>query len=573
LGQNIWKEKYLSIIKEIEEGYAEVDLEGKLTNVNLAFCRIWGFTREEIIGQTHRMFTFSKQAREIFKIYKKVYNTGNAIKSYLYEGIGKDRSKRLVDVSISLIKDQKGNPAGFLGIYRDITKHKKTLDQLAAQKSRLGAILQSVKDGIITVDPDMNLIEFNEAAREVCSLSADVKIGSPFSDSHNQCVNVCLKVLQETLKTKRSINIFSTHCNRKPDSPKFLAMSSVPLLNADEEHLGAMLIIRDNTRLRDLEKRLSDHNQYQEIIGKSRQMQEIYRLLDALKNIDTTVLVTGENGTGKELIARALHFNGKREFKTFVTVNCSALAENLLESELFGHVKGAFTGAVSDSEGRFKSADGGTLLLDEIGDISPKIQLQLLRVLQEKEFEPVGSSKSVKVDVRLVASTNRNLKELVDTGIFREDLYYRLKVIEIKVPPLRERQEDIPLLFRHFFTKFSKSFNKHISGADDAVMKVLMHYQWPGNIRELEHVVERAFILCHRRSIGLDHLPTEIIESAKRTDKHPLRNSTGADSDLLDALRKTGWNKAKTARMMGVSRPTVYRLMQKYGLPESDEKV
>ena len=566
MDQSDWKDKYLNVIEEMEEGYAEVDLDGKLTSVNQALCRIWGYSREEIIGQTHELFTSPQQARENFEKYKLVLKTGNSIKSYVFEGIRKDGTKRLLDISASLMNDQHGNPTGFRTIFRDITEQRIAQEQLDAQRSRLGAILQSVRDGIITVDPDMNIIEYNDVASKVCSLASEAQLGQHLSDPDRQCDGACLKVLKETLKTRTGVPRFDHHCHRKKHSPKFLGMSSLPLLNADNELLGAMLIIRDNTRLRNLELQLIERRQYQEIIGRNVKMQEIYNLLDDLKDLDTTVLVTGENGTGKELIARALHFNGKRENKPFVTVNCSALAENLLETELFGHVKGAFTGAVKDSDGRFKTADKGTILLDEIGDISPRIQLKLLRVLQEKVFEAVGSSTPIRVDVRLIACTNRNLKELVDSGEFREDLYYRLKVIEIEVPPLRHRVDDIPLLVNHFQKRFNTAFSKSISTADAGVMDALANYSWPGNVRELEHVIERAFVLCNVRSIGLDHLPMEIIEGANRQSLSQQSKSQDKGGELRAILQQTGWNKAKTARLMGISRPTLYRLIQQHGL-------
>ncbi|MBT7714790.1 MAG: sigma 54-interacting transcriptional regulator [Deltaproteobacteria bacterium] len=573
MDQSDWKDKYLNIIEEMEEGYAEVDLDGKLTSVNQALCKIWGYSREEMIGQTHELFTSPQQARENFEKYSSVLKTGNSIKSYVFEGIRKDGTKRLLDISASLMNDQHGNPTGFRTIFRDITEQWIAQEQLDAQRSRLGAILQSVRDGIITVDPDMNIIEYNDVAREICSLASDARLGHQLTDPRSECDSACLKLLKDTLEAKTGVQRFDHHCHRKNHSPKYLVMSSLPLLNAEEELLGAMLLIRDNTRLRDLERQLNDRRQYQEIIGKNAHMQEIYNLLDDLKDLDTTVLVTGENGTGKELIARALHFNGKRESKPFVTVNCSALAENLLESELFGHVKGAFTGAVRDSDGRFKTADGGTILLDEIGDISPRIQLKLLRVLQEKVFEAVGSSTPIRVDVRLIACTNRNLKQLVESGIFREDLYYRLKVIEIEVPPLRHRQDDIPLLAKHFIKRFNTSFNKSISAVDDSVMEVFAAYPWPGNVRELEHIVERAFVLCHVRSIGLDHLPKEIIEGVKKQARTSAKDSTDESSELKLILQQTGWNKAKTARLMGISRPTLYLMIKKHGLSAPTEKV
>jgi transcriptional regulator with PAS, ATPase and Fis domain len=295
-------------------------------------------------------------------------------------------------------------------------------------------------------------------------------------------------------------------------------------------------------------------------------MQKVYNLLKILANQTTTVLITGDSGTGKDMAAKALHYTGTRANGPFVTVNCSALAESLLESELFGHVKGAFTGAERDKIGRFEAADGGTILLDEIGDISHLIQLKLLRVLQEKEFDRVGESNPRKVDVRVLASTNRNLKEAIRTGKFREDLYYRLNVIEIHIPPLRERYEDIPLLINHFCDVFQKSYEKNISGVSDEVLQVFMNYAWPGNVRELEHAIERAFVLCRDQTIQLAHIPAEIRDHT-HIAKRPVGNQTSDDPEAIrSALEMTDWNISKAARRLGISRWTMYRRFQKYNI-------
>jgi transcriptional regulator with PAS, ATPase and Fis domain len=266
------------------------------------------------------------------------------------------------------------------------------------------------------------------------------------------------------------------------------------------------------------------------------------------------------------MAAKALHYAGTRANGPFVTVNCSALAESLLESELFGHVKGAFTGAERDKIGRFEAADGGTILLDEIGDISHLIQLKLLRVLQEKEFDRVGESNPRKVDVRVLASTNRNLKEAIRTGKFREDLYYRLNVIEIHIPPLRERYEDIPLLINHFCGVFQKSYEKNINGVSDEVLQAFMNYAWPGNVRELEHAIERAFVLCRDQTVQLEHIPAEIREHTHIANR-AVDNRTGDNPEAIrSALEKTDWNISKAARLMGISRWTMYRRFQKYNI-------
>jgi transcriptional regulator with PAS, ATPase and Fis domain len=350
-------------------------------------------------------------------------------------------------------------------------------------------------------------------------------------------------------------------------------VNSSPLLDGGGKFVGAVLVIRDITRLTHLEEELKQRYHYQNLVGKSEVMQKIYDSLKILTNLGTTVLITGESGTGKEMAAKALHYAGARASGPFVTVNCSALAENLLESELFGHVKGAFTGADRDKVGRFESADGGTLLLDEVGNISQLIQLKLLRVLQEKEFERVGESNPRKVDVRVIASTNRDLKEAISLGEFRKDLYYRLNVIEIKLPPLRDRSEDIPLLINHFCRIFKKIYKKNITGVSDKVLETFMNYPWPGNVRELEHAIERAFVLCRNRTIQREHLPAEI-RDYELVEKQFSKTKTDDDpAEIVKALKMTDWNISKAARSLGISRWTMYRRFQKYNISRPTEKV
>jgi transcriptional regulator with PAS, ATPase and Fis domain len=350
-------------------------------------------------------------------------------------------------------------------------------------------------------------------------------------------------------------------------------VNSSPLLDGSGKFVGAVLVIRDVTRLTHLEEELKQRHHFQSLVGKSEIMQKIYDSLKILSNLGTTVLITGESGTGKEMAAKALHYAGTRASGPFVTVNCSALAENLLESELFGHVKGAFTGADRDKIGRFESADGGTILLDEIGNISQLIQLKLLRVLQEKEFERVGESNPRKVDVRVIASTNRDLKEAINIGEFRKDLYYRLNVIEIKLPPLRDRFEDIPLLINHFCRIFEKSYKKNITGVSDKVLETFMNYPWPGNVRELEHAIERAFVLCRNRTIQPEHLPAEIRDYARVEKRFSEKKTDDDPEEILKALKRTDWNISKAARFLGISRWTMYRKFQKYNIRRPTDNV
>jgi transcriptional regulator with PAS, ATPase and Fis domain len=332
---------------------------------------------------------------------------------------------------------------------------------------------------------------------------------------------------------------------------------------------------REN-RIQELHKELGNRFRYDNMIGKSKPMQQLYALLDKIKTADTTVLVQGENGTGKELIAKSIHYNSNRKDKPFVVQNCSAFNDNLLESELFGHIKGSFTGAVKDKKGLFEMADKGTFFLDEIGDTSPQMQVKLLRVLQEGTFMPVGSTEMRKVDVRIIAATNRNLKEMVEQGTFREDLYYRLNVINIRVPPLRERKEDIPYLVDFFLQKV----NEQQPGASKKVLtkralEKLYDYPWPGNVRELQNEIERLVVLSTEDSkLMAENLSPKILEAGEKNKVQGSRLQ-GKLKDALEeleremireGLRRTGWNKSKLAKELGISRAGLIMKVEKYGL-------
>lgn len=457
-------------------------------------------------------------------------------------------------------------------------QHKALLDEknhLEAENEKysrnLEAIFESMQDAVITVDHKMQTIEVNKATKNICGISPHKIVGKDFSEIQTQCHKPCLDVLKETLKTKKAVREFRVECSHQNKPRQVVLLTSSPLKYREKKFEGAVLVIRDITRLTDLERELKERHQFHNIIGKSLKMQEIFRLLEDLADTDTTVLIAGESGTGKELVARALHYESIHASKPLVTVNCSALAENLLESELFGHVKGAFTGAVKDKVGRFQMADGGTIFLDEIGEVSSLIQLKLLRVLQEKVFELVGDSKPITVDVRVIAATNRDLKEKIKAGEFREDLYYRLKVVEIILPPLRDRREDIPFLIDHFLSLFNRKFGKNINGISDEVLTTFMQYPWPGNIRELEHAIEHAFVLCRDRIISINHLPPEIKKVSEPQAHVSEKRSVDDPKEIFDVLNKTDWNKAKAARMLDMSRPTLYQKIKEYKLTKPSD--
>ncbi|MDY6879596.1 MAG: sigma 54-interacting transcriptional regulator [Desulfatiglans sp.] len=323
-------------------------------------------------------------------------------------------------------------------------------------------------------------------------------------------------------------------------------------------------------------RRLGESHRFDNIIGKSHAMQLVFSAMKAAAASEATILLQGESGTGKELVAGATHHHSSRNGMSFVPVSCSALSETLLESELFGHAKGAFTGAIRDRLGRFEEADGGTIFLDEIGEITPLIQVKLLRVLQERELERVGESKRRKIDIRIIAATNRKLIDLVKSGDFREDLYYRLKVFPITIPPLRKRKEDIPLLVSHFISAQNRKTGKNIAGVTQSSMRILMDYPWPGNVRELENAIEHAFVLCEMDYIDIFDLPVEIRQlpypSGKTAAASPvvvrsLYREKLSRVNLLEILKECDWNKAEVARRVGLSRTAIWKYMKKWDIP------
>jgi DNA-binding NtrC family response regulator len=310
-----------------------------------------------------------------------------------------------------------------------------------------------------------------------------------------------------------------------------------------------------------LEKRYSFGN----ILGKNTRMQEIFELISDIANTDSTVLIQGESGTGKELIARAIHFNSHRKNKSFVVANCSAYSQNLLESELFGHEKGSFTGAIRRKIGRFEMANGGTIFLDEIGEVSPPTQILLLRVLQDHRFERVGGEETLEVDVRVIAATNKNLTEEMKKGSFREDLYYRLNVIPIFIPPLRERKDDIPLLASHFLQKFNRDRGKEVTGFSSEVMEIFLRHSWPGNVRELENVIDHAIIIAKQEKILLKDLPQSLLQRPMSTQEF-ITLQDYEKNFILKTLKETNWNKYKTSKRLNINRSTLYGKMKRYGL-------
>ena len=454
-----------------------------------------------------------------------------------------------------------------LRVTRQALRQRELVEQRERYRAHLEAIFRSVRDGILLIDRNLVLLEANAAAMVLLDLPC-VVAGLPLSRLAESIGAPLRELSGRAIAERRAIDGCRLEIAGSGRSSRILQLAAAPWAEAEGSPQGAVITVRDETRLESLERDLGKRRNFEHIIGQSAVMQQVYGLIENLAEVDTTVLITGESGTGKELVAEALHCRSPRRNGPLIKVNCAALPDNLLESELFGHVKGSFTGAIKDKAGRFQLAHRGTVFLDEIGDISPALQVRLLRVLQNKEIERVGSSQPIPVDVRIVAATNSNLAEKVRRGEFREDLYYRLRVVEIPLPPLRARREDLPLLVEHFINYFNERFDRRIGGISTEAMAVLTAYAWPGNIRELQHAIEHAFVVCRQPEIGVAHLPRELRDAPPSL----VPCLEGEAARILAALEKAGGNKARAARLLGCSRRTIYRKIEEYGIvppPES----
>jgi len=442
------------------------------------------------------------------------------------------------------------------------------MDKHKERKER-DIILDSITDGVFTVDHEWRITSFNKAAEDITGVPREEAIGQRCKDvlKASICEGDC--ALGHTLETgepvtNKTISIINADGEQAP-----VSISTALLKDENGTVIGGVETFRDISAVERLRKEIERRYTFEDIISKNHHMHRLFTLLPDIAESQSTVLIEGESGTGKELIARAIHNLSHRKDRPFIVVNCGAMPDTLLESELFGYKAGAFTDAKRDKPGRFKLADRGSIFLDEIGDISPALQIRLLRVLQEQTFEPLGAIESVKVDVRIIAATNKRLEDLVKNGTFREDLYYRINVIRLELPPLRERKEDVPLLVDHFIKSFNTIQNKDIMGTTDEALVCLMSYDYPGNIRELKNIIERSFVLCKSPMIQREHLPEPVCTASGMDFSRHSDMATMKDMEaifLTTTLRRNNWNRAKTARELGIHKSTLFRKIKALGI-------
>jgi PAS domain S-box-containing protein len=437
-------------------------------------------------------------------------------------------------------------------------------------------ILESISDGVFTVDHKWHITSFNRAAEEITGISRSEAVGRYCWEvfRSNMCEGDC--ALRRTMKQGKSIvNTSAYIINSDKKRIPVIASTSV-LRDENGTVLGGVEVFSDLSLVEELRRELDSRFQMGDMVSRSPSMQRIFKILPQVADSDSTVLILGETGTGKELLARAIHDISIRRNKPFVAINCGALPDTLLESELFGYKAGAFTNAVKDKPGHFAAAEGGTIFLDEIGDISPAFQVRLLRVLDQHKFQPLGSVKSVKADVRVIVATNKDLAGMVKIGEFRQDLFYRIDVVHIELPPLRDRKEDIPLLVDKFIVRMNSLRGRAVTGMDREALGLLMSHDFPGNIRELENVIEHAFVLCSDGIIEQQHLPHSVIaRAASPSTDHPTLQDGLKSAEaraIVDALKRNSYNRLAAARDLGMHKSTLFRKIKKLGiiLPQLD---
>lgn len=423
-------------------------------------------------------------------------------------------------------------------------------------------ILESIEEGVFTVNQDWKIMSFNRAAEKITGFSRKEAIGRRCSEifQTNVCNNGCF--LRKTIQTGKPTSNMPLFIVRADGKKIPISVNTAVLSASDGNIIGGVEIFRDLSAISELKKTYLKEHSFEDILSKNKKMLHYFRILPQIATSDSTVLIGGATGTGKEFLARAIHNHSGRSKEPFVAVNCGALPDTLIESELFGYKAGAFTDAKKDKAGRFAMAQNGTIFLDEIGDISPAVQVRLLRVLQERTYEPLGATQSVQTNARVIAATHRDLQQRVKDNLFREDLYYRINVMKILLPPLRDRKEDIPLLAKHFIEHFNRTQNRHILGLAQGAITALMLYDWPGNIRELENAIEHAFVLCSEDLIHIYHLPEQI-----QPDDVSIQVPGGLTLKevekmaVVQSLNRHQWKRMATARELGIDKNTLRRKM------------
>jgi PAS domain S-box-containing protein len=550
------EKRFRQFIHSASDLIAIKDAEGRYVAVNPATAALFGMEPAQLIGRTPAEL-YDPEVAGIIGSHDREVIENRQHRRYT-ERFVIDENEYYLDVTRFPLMDHQGEVDGVCLIGREVTQRFFPL------------IFDSISHAIFTTDAQGTITSFNRAAEEMTGYRRDEVIGRACSAifRSDRCERSC--PLKASIHTgERAHNEEATIIPKSGQSLP-ISVSTAALVEDGERIVGGVEMFRDLRLVTELRKQVEKSYVFEDIVSKSHHMKRLFETLPLIAVSQSTVLIEGESGTGKELIARAIHNLGPRREGPFVAISCAAVPDTLIESELFGYKKGAFTDAKEDKPGRFALAEGGSLLLDEIGDLSKQMQVKLLRVLQEKEYEPLGSTETVSADVRVIASTNRDLAQDVTSRKFRQDLYYRLNVVRLELPPLRTRKEDIPLLIQHFIDRFNTLQGRRITGCSERVLSALMRYPFPGNIRELENAIEHAFVICIDTTIQMDDLPQHILSYlADAEQQAPAAKPLLEDAEMhaiVSCLERNEYNRTRTAAELGISRNTLWRKIKRYGI-------
>ncbi len=564
-----------SILDSFSIGVITVSPDRKITSINRSAEALTGHKKKDIIGKyCHQVFVQNLCGREC-QFQETIQHRGKVHRGALKEAAGEIRfqqyEKHYITKVVSPLYSSDEGVVGCIVVFQDHSAFRDLIDRIRYEDRRLKIILDNLGIGILTVDRGGHVTFFNRMAETVTGYRRGDILGRPYSTIFGQesCKDILL--LKETVadgkaRSNEEGEIVTREGRVIPIRAHYMALK-----HEDGRIIGGLTTISDLSLMYQLNSAIKERYTFYDMVGKDPAMQKIFDILPVIAASDSTVLIEGPTGTGKDLLARIMHTASKRAEKAMVKVNCAALPENLLESEMFGYVKGAFTGADRDKPGRFQEANGGTIFLDEIGDLPLSLQAKLLRVLEDREFYPLGSRKTTKVDVRIIAATNQEIEKLVKEKRFREDLYYRLNVIRIELPELRARRADLPLLISHILKRLAITKNIRIDKISEDAMEVLLSYDYPGNIRELENILEHAFIICRGTTIEKTHLPSSLLkylsgEPATRPTTEVGQEEADERELILAMLKKYQWNRGQAAKALNIERTTLWRKMKKYHL-------
>jgi PAS domain S-box-containing protein len=566
--QGIRCDHWLDVMDELNIGAFVADNHRRITAINLSAQALLGLREPEVLNQPCRE-VFTGVPCTVSCVINHPETTGDRDSDL--EVTDEENQRHLITRMATPVYDRRGGIVGCMTILQDHSPITQLIDRLHYEERSLKIILDNLDVGIFTVNRGGLINFFNRAAETISGYDRHQVLGQSCAMifSGERSADVCL--LKESIASGETR---SSHQGRMTDRDGVtipIRANYMALRNEKNVIVGGLATFHDMTLAHQLNRAISNRYTFHDMIGKDPAMRKIFEMVNVVAPSHATVLVEGATGTGKDLLARVIHSASPRAAMPLVKVNCAAIPENLIESEIFGYVKGAFTGADRDKPGRFSDAEGGTIFLDEIGDLPLSLQAKLLRVLEDREFSPLGSRRTRKVDVRIISATNRQLKNLVDRGLFREDLFYRLNVMRIELPLLRKRRGDLPLLIRHIVRSLCAARTVAPPAISRTAMQILLNYDYPGNVRELENILEHALIICREAVIQPGHLPDYLIQvQHPGAAPEPATPSEEPDSRearrILAALEKTGGHRGNTARELGMERTTLWRKMKKHGM-------